>query len=368
MRYNNDKRIVMTLDAGGTNFVFSAIQGEKEIIEPFSLPAAANSLEEVLLSIKTGFNRIKQSLDASPVAISFSFPGPADYEAGIIGNLENLPVFKGGVALGPYLEDTFALPVFINNDGDLFAYGEAIAGLLPAMNDLLEKSGSPKRYKNLLGVTFGTGFGGGIVYRGKLLHGDNSAPGEINRSSNKLYPGHSAEESISIRGIKRVFAREASIPTEESPEPKDIFEIGMGTKPGNKHAAIKAFEELAIVAGNSIADAVTLIDGLVVLGGGLSGAHPLFLSKLVQEMNAPFKTIAGRPLDRLEIKAYNLHDNDELTSFVKGEVSEITVPFGNKAIKYDPVKRIGVGISSLGTSKAVSIGAYAYALNRLDLK
>ena len=85
-------------------------------------------------------------------------------------------------------------------------------------------------------------------------------------------------------------------------------------------------------------------------------------------MNAPFKTIAGRPLDRLEIKAYNLHDNDELTSFVKGEVSEITVPFGNKAIKYDPVKRIGVGISSLGTSKAVSIGAYAYALNRLDLK
>ena len=31
MMYTNDNRIVMTLDAGGTNFVFYAIQGGKEI-------------------------------------------------------------------------------------------------------------------------------------------------------------------------------------------------------------------------------------------------------------------------------------------------------------------------------------------------
>jgi glucokinase len=29
---------VLTLDAGGTNFVFSAIQGGKEVIKPLSLP------------------------------------------------------------------------------------------------------------------------------------------------------------------------------------------------------------------------------------------------------------------------------------------------------------------------------------------
>ena len=33
-----------------------------------------------------------------------------------------------GVALGPMLEEKFRIPVFINNDGDLFAYVEAIAG------------------------------------------------------------------------------------------------------------------------------------------------------------------------------------------------------------------------------------------------
>ena len=37
--YTNDNRIVMTLDAGGTNFVFSAIQGGKEIADPVVLPA-----------------------------------------------------------------------------------------------------------------------------------------------------------------------------------------------------------------------------------------------------------------------------------------------------------------------------------------
>ena len=37
-----------------------------------------------------------------PVAISFAFPGPADYEHGVIGDLPNFPAFCGGVALGPF--------------------------------------------------------------------------------------------------------------------------------------------------------------------------------------------------------------------------------------------------------------------------
>ncbi len=61
------------------------------------------------------------------MAISFAFPGPADYIHGIIGDLPNFPAFRGGIALGPYLEERFGMPVFINNDGNLFAYGEAIA-------------------------------------------------------------------------------------------------------------------------------------------------------------------------------------------------------------------------------------------------
>ena len=106
---------------------------------------------------------MKKLLPEPPVAISFAFPGPADYKNGIIGDLPNFPAFRGGVALGPFLQKHFDIPVYINNDGDLFAYGEALAGALPELNAAIKAAGGTKQYKNLLGITFGTGFGGGVV-------------------------------------------------------------------------------------------------------------------------------------------------------------------------------------------------------------
>ena len=81
----NDNRIVMTLDAGGTNLVFSAIRGGNEIVTPITLPSCACNLEQCLGQLSTGFSRIREQLTEAPVAISFAFPGPADYPAGIIG-------------------------------------------------------------------------------------------------------------------------------------------------------------------------------------------------------------------------------------------------------------------------------------------
>ncbi|MCF8365734.1 MAG: ROK family protein, partial [Bacteroidales bacterium] len=211
MNLKEDKRIVMTLDAGGTNFVFSAIQGGDEIISPINLPAQAGNLTEILERIINGFSEVKDKLAEAPAAISFAFPGPAEYEMGIIGDLVNLPHFRGGIALGPMLEEKFNIPVFINNDGDLFTYGEAISGLLPEINKKLEASGNPKRYNNLFGGTFGTGFGGGIVSRGELFTGDNSAQGEINRIRSKVHPFYSVEETVSIRGVTKTYARESGI-------------------------------------------------------------------------------------------------------------------------------------------------------------
>lgn len=143
--YTNDNRIVMTLDAGGTNFVFSAIQGGKEIADPVVLPACADCLDKCLGNLVEGFKAIQAGLPETPVAISFAFPGPADYQAGIIGDLPNFPSFRGGVALGPFLEDIFGIPVFINNDGNLFAYGEALTGALPDINLRLREAGSMKQ-------------------------------------------------------------------------------------------------------------------------------------------------------------------------------------------------------------------------------
>jgi len=152
---STDPRIVMTLDAGGTNLKFSAIRSNRLLVEPIYLPAEPNDLDACLDSIIEGFRRVRTLLPEPPAAISFAFPGPADYPAGVVFNENNLPAFRGGVALGPMLEDVFGLPVFLNNDGDLFAYGEAMSGFLPEVNRRLEQAGSPKRYANLLGITLG---------------------------------------------------------------------------------------------------------------------------------------------------------------------------------------------------------------------
>ena len=365
MNYQTDKRIVMTLDAGGTNLVFSAVQSIKEIVEPITLPSKANSLEDILRTIIKGFQLVQSKLPDKASAICFAFPGPADYENGIIGDLQNLPFFRGGVALGPMLQEQFGIPVFILNDGDLFAYGEAMFGLLPAINAKLRSAGNPKEYRNLLGVTFGTGFGGGIVSRQGILFGDNSAGGEINRSRNRTYKNWDAEESVSIRGLKREFAGFSGLNIGSVPEPKEICAIGLGQKPGNKEAAIKAFRAFAVDAADTIANAATLVDGLIVIGGGLSGAYPLFLPKLVEEMNLPFATMSGHPLPRLEVEAYNLEDQEELKKFLYSGSGRIQVPFSETTVQYDPGKKIGVGISKLGTSAAVSLGAYAFALSKL---
>lgn len=358
---------VFVLDAGGTGFKFSAVRSGLEVVEPFTIPAAGQSLDEVLNKIISGFKMIRERCGCEPAALSFSFPGPADYESGIIGDLENLPHFRGGVALGPMLEEIFRCPVFINNDGDLFAYGEALQGFLPEINRLLEQQGNPKRYHNLLGVTLGTGFGGGIVLGGKLLRGDNSAGGEVNRMRNLLYPKTSAEDSISIRGIKRVFAREAGIDPAASPEPFGIYEIAMGRKDGHREAALKAWDEMAKALADALANAVTLVDGLVVIGGGLSGAWPVFMKPLVKYMNESFSDLQGKSVDRLEIKTFNLQDDAEMIAFTEKTGHMVKVPNIERELWlwYDPVKKTGVGISKLGTSSAVAVGAYAYAAQQL---
>ena len=82
----------------------------------------------------------------------FAFPGPADYPPASSPISAICRPFAAASPLGPILEEQFGMPVFINNDGDLFVYGEAISGFLPYVNGLLAEAGSPKRYRNLFGA------------------------------------------------------------------------------------------------------------------------------------------------------------------------------------------------------------------------
>ena len=366
--YRNDQRTVITLDAGGTNFVFGAIRANKFIVDPITLPSNADDLDKCMATLVEGFEQVMAKLDHKPVAISFAFPGPADYANGIVGGfyLPNFPSFRDGVALGPFLEEKFGIPVYINNDADLYAYGEALAGALPEINEKLEKLGSAKRYHTLLGYTFGTGFGFGFVTNGELHTGDNSCI-ETFCLRHKHMPGVMVEDGVAVRAVKRVYKEESGV-DDPTLQPKDIFDIAEGKREGNQEAARKAFATMGEVAGDAMATAVTLIDGVIVIGGGITAASKYIMPSLLKELRSQMHSIGGEAFDRVQMKIFDLNDEAEFEQFAKGASCDLPVYGTDKVVTYDPMKRIGVMITNIGASTAISLGAYAYALNEVDKK
>lgn len=355
----------MTLDAGGTNLVFSAIKGCVSVVEPVCLPSVPDNLDGCLSALVDGFSRVKEALAEEPVAISFAFPGPADYLHGVIGDLPNFPAFRGGVALGPFLEEKFSVPVFINNDGNLFAYGEALAGVLPEINRELAAAGNAKRYKNLLGVTLGTGFGAGVVLDGSLLTGDNGCGGDVWLMRNKKYPDLLAEESVSIRAVRRVYGERASVDA-GTLTPKEVFDIAEGVRAGDREAARKSFDELGEMAGAAIVSALNIVDGLVVIGGGVAGAAKYILPGMLREMRRSLSTFAGDSFPCLQMEVCDLTDAKGRAAFLESTAVHVPVPFSEKRAYYDAHKRIGVTVSQLGANRAIALGAYAFALQQID--
>ncbi len=359
--------VVLTLDAGGTNFTFAAMQESRLLAGPFSLPAEAHSLDRSLANLFAGFEHVGTAAGGEFSAISFAFPGPADYRNGVIDNVGNLPAYAGGVPLADILKKRFRVPVYINNDGDLFTYGEAVGGFLPSVNRRLEQCGSTRRYRNLIGLTLGTGFGGGIVVDGRLLQGDNSLAAEVWLLRHGFEPTLNAEEGVSIRAIVDGYRDSSADPNAKERSPHDIARIASHEMAGDHGAAIAAFERFGRALGDAIATVVTLIDGAVVIGGGISAAHRLFMPSVLDVVNGRFSTHQGAP-PRVVQRLYDVTDEAAAGSFFSDErmACELTeVTPGVRRVP-TPERRIPIGVSRLGADRAVNLGAYAVAVHRLS--
>lgn len=355
--------IVLTLDAGGTNFVFSAIKDNQQVAGPIHLKAVTDDLQGCLDTLVAGFQAVKSELSEEPAAISFAFPGPADYAHGILGDLPNFPSFRGGVALGPYLEKAFGIPVYINNDGNLFAYGEALAGALPEVNAALEASGAQRRYKNLIGITLGTGYGCGVVIDKVLLTGDNGVGGDVWCMRNQKYPDLIAEESVSIRAVRRVYAELAGEMTCEL-TPKDICEIADGKRPGNVEAAKGAFRELGQMAAAALVNVLNIVDGIVVIGGGVAGAARHILPGMMEEFQRTVGTFGGAKFASLQSTVYNWENEEERAAFLTDTDVMVTIPGSSDKALYARDRKVAIMTSRLGASQAIMLGAYNFAVQQ----
>ena len=107
------------------------------------------------------------------------------------------------------------------------------------------------------------------------------------------------------------------------------------------------------------------MDGVIVIGGGLAGASKYFMPALLEEMRSKIKTMSGDSLNRVQMNVYDLDNEAEFEKFAKGNSTKIKVYGTDREVVYDPEKRIGITISDIGASNAVSLGAYLYALDNI---
>ena len=112
--------------------------------------------------------------------------------------------------------------------------------------------------------------------------------------------------------------------------------------------------------------ALDIVDGLVVIGGGLSGASKYIVPAMVQAMQVQRHTRSRASVPCLQMQVYDLTDPEGFSAFLCDDSVLVRVPKSGREVRYRPGKKTGVAVSRIGTGQAVALGAYAFALAQLD--
>jgi glucokinase len=185
--------------------------------------------------------------DADVVAIGCGVPSVVDLGRGVVYAVENIPSWRQ-VHLRDLLEERYRVPACIDNDANAFALGEL-------------RFGKGRGYRNLVGITLGTGLGAGVVIDGRLYSGTNGGAGELGVIP---YREHTVEHYCAGQFFKResglsgeVLFRRAQDGDPEAQRWFDAFGFELG------HAvmiALYAYDPELIVFGGSISVAFSLFE------------------------------------------------------------------------------------------------------------
>ncbi len=158
----------MGIDIGGANIKVGVVDDNCKLVSSVSVKTNSDGgYESVLNSLFDGIDRVIE-LSGTKMSeirsIGIGCPGTMDSANGVVlyaNNLhwENVPLAKD-------VEKKYGKKVILENDANVAAYGEYIAG-------------AAKGAKNAVILTLGTGVGAGIIIDGKIYSGSNGAGGEI---------------------------------------------------------------------------------------------------------------------------------------------------------------------------------------------
>ncbi|MBR4287308.1 MAG: ROK family protein [Clostridia bacterium] len=156
------------VDLGGTNIAVGVIDENYNIIGRGKVKTRAPRPAEAI------FDSIKEAVDMAVVnaginydeiqSVGIGTPGSVNKDTGAIEFSNNLKFHN--VPAKDMLEERLKKPVYLENDANAAALGEAVAGCGHGVKDFVA-------------VTLGTGVGSGIIIDGKIYRGSNFCGGEM---------------------------------------------------------------------------------------------------------------------------------------------------------------------------------------------
>jgi len=155
-------KLYIGVDIGGTSIV-AARFSDNEMLDKKEVPTGADRpAEQIMESL---YEVIALVMTDEVVGIGIGMPGFMNVDTGEILQINNIKSFNG-FFIKPAVEKRFNLPAFQSNDANCFALGETYYG-------------AGKKYNTLVGVTLGTGLGGGIILNRKIHTGLMGGAGEL---------------------------------------------------------------------------------------------------------------------------------------------------------------------------------------------
>jgi len=293
-------RYIVGVDLGGTNIVVGAMpeDGSRTIAVRSEPTEAQRGAEGVTDRIAALIARTMGEVIADEHAQATDFlgvgvgaPGPLDREKGVVVVAPNLG--WSDFPLRKAISDRIRLPVTLDNDANCATVGEWWRG-------------AARGARNAIGITIGTGIGGGVIVDGQLYHGSSDVAGEIGHTT--IDPAgryckcgnYGCLEAYASGPAIAVRAREALERDEESALRRmvngDLTKLTSATVYEAAHDGDALARELvsdtARFLGTGIANLLnTLNPDVVVITGGVTKAG----ERLFEPLRAEVKRRAFRP-------------------------------------------------------------------------
>ena len=265
----DDNGFLLGIDLGGTKIAAGIFDGEHRLMgEIASVPTEGDRPAEVTLA---NLKRVaadavsRASLDGVQFdAVGIGSTGPVDGAAGRILEATSLPHLNF-FDLGAWVEQEFGAPLYMENDANCFALGEALQG-------------AGAGHFTVVAVTLGTGFGCGIVIDGAMYSGATGNAGEV---ANCPVAGDTYDNMLSGAGVRRFYERELG-----RPSPLSAREIGDLGERGDE-TAVRTWRDYGEAVGAALGTIAAVLDpSICVIGGSVSARLPLFEAPLMDRLRS----------------------------------------------------------------------------------